>query len=102
MPPFLSGARLSFEKLFSAPAGAMSICEASATALAQACETGPLMLEPLALKQLAVWVRDGLRFRAQAAAHFDVPGSRGATAQERRCERRGQALCRTTGRNGNA
>ena len=38
------------------------------------------------LKDIAVRVLDSLRFRAQAAAHFDIPGPRSATAQERRRE----------------
>ena len=45
-----------------------------ATALAQARKAGCFMLKPLALKELTVRVLDGLSFRAQAAARFDIPG----------------------------
>src|SRR3954451_19183143 len=53
-----------------------------ATVLAQACEAGLFVLGPLTGKECAVRVLNSLRFRAQAAVHFDVPGPRGATAQE--------------------
>ena len=71
-----------------------------AAALAQAREAGRLVLASFARDELAVRILHRCGCRPEAAAGFDLPGRRGATAQERRRERRGQALYRAAGVHG--